>query len=100
MRSLNVQKAQKRLHSTADEFKFALPVFLQLSHLHNTSQIISPDMTPQYGTEILAIRRTIRTLLRKIHKLLVDSKTPTGIWLMTPAVRYASITTVFTGIKD
>ena len=75
-------------------------MFLQLSHLQNTFQIISPDMTPQYGTEILAIQRTIRTLLWKIYQLLVDSTTPTGTWLINPAVRHASITTVFTGMQD
>lgn len=26
--------------------------------------------------------------------------TPIGMWLMTPAVTYASVTTVFTGIQD
>jgi hypothetical protein len=57
-------------------------------------------VTPQCRIEILAIQHTITTLLRIVYKLLVDSKTPTGIWLMTPAGRYASITIVLTGIQD
>jgi hypothetical protein len=35
-----------------------------------------------------------------IYKLLVDSKRPKGIWLMTPVGIHASITIVLTGIQD